>query len=438
MEYIKLLFSIAAFVFLGGIAQSSEKVALVIGNANYIHAAPLNNPENDARAISDKLRQLDFEVFHHENLTGQAFRIALGEFTEAALQSDIAWVFYAGHGIEMGGQNYLIPIDAKMEKESAARYEAIALHDLLSAVREAGKLGIVSLDACRDNPFASKMKRNNGTRSLSRGLAPVSVEEESGLLISFAAEAGDTAADGEGSHSPYTAALLQTIGTPGLEIETVFSKVFRKVLKDTNGKQRPIMTWQPATEEIYLVPASQPANNDTTANTTIVSQPLVAPKEDPLLVYLAAIQSDENTALEHFLRRWPEHPKAADARKILTARAEANFWEQTKSTNTERAYQTFILGFPNSRYSADANAKLDFFRKPKSVPKAAVDVTGPSCQDLWHQRNEIFHRRGYCFGSAKGKKYFSNANCTTKSPTLSSSENRTVKRIQTQERNLGC
>jgi hypothetical protein len=228
--------------------------------------------------------------------------------------------------------------------------------------------------------------------------------------------------------------LLETISTPGLEIETVFSKVFRKVLKNTNGVQRPIMTWQPATEEIYLVPAGQPKH--TTAAPATVQQ-LLPPKEDPLLIYLAAIQSDNNADLEDFLRRWPEHPKAADARKLLTARAETSFWQKTKLENTESAYQTFILAFPNSRYSADAKLKLDTFRSPKPIPKT-ITVTGPNCQDLWLQRNEIFHRRGYCFGSAKGKKYFSNANCTTKNPTLSSSENRLVKRIKAQEKNLGC
>lgn len=169
MRVLKYLLGI--LVFVAGAAQAEKRVALVIGNSTYENASVLANPANDARAMADKLGRIGFDVMLREDLSGQDFRIALGEFTEKALSSDIALVFYAGHGIEMGGRNYLIPVDARMRSEATATFETVALDSMLTTVKQAGKLGLIMLDACRDNPFAAAMQRTDGTRSLRRGLA---------------------------------------------------------------------------------------------------------------------------------------------------------------------------------------------------------------------------------------------------------------------------
>ena len=233
---------------------AASRVALVIGNAEYEFTAPLTNPSTDARAVSSRLREIGFDVEVIENLRGGDARGVLGRFAGKSQSAEIAVVYYAGHGIEIGGKNFLVPVDARMETEAEAQFEAIPLDDVVRAVQGARKLGLVMLDACRDNPFAAKMIRAGGTRSLSRGLAPVEVQSR-GLLISFAAEAGSTADDGTGQHSPYTQALLDVLQEPGVEIGFMFRKMRGRVNQATGGRQTPIEHMLLPDEAIFLVPA---------------------------------------------------------------------------------------------------------------------------------------------------------------------------------------
>jgi uncharacterized caspase-like protein/uncharacterized protein YraI len=333
-------------------ALAERRVALVVGNSAYQNATALPNPRNDSEAMAAKLREIGFEVLLREDLDGQGFRVALGEFSEAALNADIALFFYAGHGIELAGQNYLIPVDAKMRSEATAQFEAVPLEQVLSAVRSAKKLGMVMLDACRDNPFAAAMTRSNGTRSISRGLAPVSVEGEKGLLISFAAEAGRTAEDGDAKHSPYTEALLETIGQPGLEIGRIFRTVRAKVRDASGGRQVPIEQAQLPDEDLYLV------SGDLAPVAATPTAPAPAAQEDPLLLYLDAVQKQDRAALEDFLRRYPDHPRAKDARALITAMAEKSAWDAANATDSEDAYRNFLAAFPDSPHAVAAQMRL--------------------------------------------------------------------------------
>lgn len=351
-------------------AFAERRVALVIGNSDYIHATHLPNPQNDAQAIGAKLGSLGFEVFLHENLGGQDFRIALGTFAEEALRSDLAVVFYAGHGIEMGGRNYLIPIDAKMTSEATAQFEAMSLDNILSTVRNAGKLGLVMLDACRDNPFSNTMQRKNGTRAISRGLAPVTLEGEAGTLVSFAAQAGDTADDGDGMHSPYTEALLQLLAEPGLEVGALFQKVTKVVKDKTDGRQKPMYRIQPPEDLVYLVP--QGAIDAHPPTPTV--QPAIVPQEDPLILYLSAVQTGKRAPLENFIARYPTHGKTPDAKKLLLDIADREFWQTTKDRDTISAYTTYILAFSNGRFVTQAITRkqaLEHAAAPKPAPTPA-------------------------------------------------------------------
>lgn len=367
---MRQLFILLTFLCLASSA-SADRVALVIGNATYAHASPLPNPPNDARAIADKLRALGFDVDLHEDLTGQQFRMALGGFTEKALRSDLALVYYAGHAIEMSGRNFLIPVDARMESESTAQFEAISLDDVLSSVRETGKLGMVLLDSCRDNPFANSMRRLNSSRAVSRGLAPVSISQESGILISFAAESGRTADDGSGEHSPYTQALLEVLDEPGLEVGRMFRKVRSKVRDTTNGAQVPVERAQLPDEAIYLNPARPNAPGP--APRVAVASPPPSITEDPLLVYIAAVQSGQKAALEDFLRRYPTHAKAPDARNLLMDIADREFWAMTQQQDTESAYSTYLLAFASGKYVAEAEQRLKELQTPPPPPPVIPD-----------------------------------------------------------------
>jgi uncharacterized caspase-like protein len=245
------LFGLAA-----GTAQSfaEKRVALVIGNSEYQHAPKLPNPVNDANAVSIMLEGAGFEVVELRNdLTNIDMRRALRDFSERARDADMAVVFYAGHGIEVDGTNFLIPTDAKLERDIDVEDEAISLDRLMKMVEPARKLRLVILDACRDNPFIKTMKRTMTSRSIGRGLAKVD-PTMSDMLVAFAAKAGSTAADGEGNHSPFTGALLQHVASPGLDLRFAFGRIRDDVVRVTNNRQEPTLYGSLGGSNVSLVP----------------------------------------------------------------------------------------------------------------------------------------------------------------------------------------
>jgi uncharacterized caspase-like protein len=203
----RTVFSLALSLlpFAGGEAFAAERrVALVIGNSSYIHAPALDNPVNDVTAVSVMLEGAGFQVVEtRNNLDNTAMRRVIREFSAKTRDADVAVVFYAGHGLEVDGINYLIPTDAKLANDIDVEDEAISLDRVLRVLEPARSLRLVILDACRDNPFVKTMKRTLASRSFGRGLAGVE-PAMSNTLIAFAAKAGSTANDGDGAHSPFT------------------------------------------------------------------------------------------------------------------------------------------------------------------------------------------------------------------------------------------
>lgn len=245
-HHMTQLFSVMPLVHLEfcpnkGLRITNRK-ALVIGNTEYTQA-PLVNPENDARAIAESLRVLGFQVDEHHNLDLKAMRKAVRAFEDSLNVDDIALVFYAGHGAEVDGENYLIPTDANFYSGDDVEDEAFPLERVLDSLDDAqARLKIIILDACRDNPF--KGQRGGGglaEMKLSRNFRPVANNNEArGTFIAFATSPEETASDGgRRNHSPYTAALLQHINTPDIEIEEVFKRVREDVVEHTNYAQHP-------------------------------------------------------------------------------------------------------------------------------------------------------------------------------------------------------
>ena len=181
-------------------------------------------------------------------------RRALRDFADRARDADIAVVYYAGHGIEVDGANYLIPVDAKLERDTDIYDEALSLDRILIAIEPAKKLRLVILDACRDNPFAKTMKRTVASRAIGQGLAKVEPTSPN-VLIAYSAKAGSTAADGDGQNSPFTAALSRHIATPGLDVRRAFGFVRDEVLKTTGNRQEPFVYGSLGGEDVPLVPA---------------------------------------------------------------------------------------------------------------------------------------------------------------------------------------
>ena len=229
----------------------ARQVALVVGNSTYAHIGRLPNPENDAGDMAAALRRLGFEVTTELDVDRGELTEALRAFTRRSAGADVSLVFYAGHGLEMDGTNYLVPVDARLERDVDVRYETVTLDDLLVATVGA-RLRLVILDACRNNPLARSMQRTVASRSVSGGSFGQLDEDLLGdeTLVAYAAAAGTTAADGTGRNSPYTSALLAHLDEP-LEILTLFRRVRARVLEATNGEQRP-HEYQSLLREHYL------------------------------------------------------------------------------------------------------------------------------------------------------------------------------------------
>ena len=229
--------------------SASERIALVFGNASYRHASRLTNPANDATDVGSAFSRLGFAVNLVKDGTFDGMRRALLDFAQRAPAADIAVVYFAGHGMEIRDENWLIPVDAELRADFSAGHEAISLASILPIVSKARKLGLVLIDACRDNPFSRQLQVSSRNFA-SRGL--ISVEPPNSVLVVFAAKHGTTADDGSGRNSPFTRALLNNIETPGLEINYLFRHVHDEVLNETQRRQEPYVYGTLSKEPIYL------------------------------------------------------------------------------------------------------------------------------------------------------------------------------------------
>jgi len=237
----------------GSSRVDEQRVALVIGNSAYRNVARLRNTANDATDVGALLKRLGFDV----TLVRDQDRVSLSEallaFGDKAQGANIAAVFYAGHGIEVEGQNYLIPVDARLRTGRSVPLETLSLDHFLRAVEGAENLGLVILDACRENPFEPRMQMAGAFRSVARGLARVEPEGSS-VLVAYAAKAGTIAADGDGRNSPYTSALLEHLDDPDIDIRIMFGRVRDAVMRATERQQQPFTSGSLGGEEMMLAP----------------------------------------------------------------------------------------------------------------------------------------------------------------------------------------
>jgi uncharacterized caspase-like protein len=247
--FSKIYAGVLAFVALSiliaaadsSLAATDKRVALIIGNSAYKNVTKLPNPSSDAAAIAALLKKSGFDVVEsRQDLSINDMRRAVRDFSDKTRDADIAVVFYAGHGIEVDGSNYLVPVDAQLERDIDVEDEAMPLDRLIKVMEPVRRLRLVILDACRDNPFQKTMKRTMSSRSIGRGLGKVEVAT-SDTLIAFAAKAGSTASDGDGRNSPFTTALLDNIAVPGLDLRIAFGRVRDEVLRITGSKQEPFV-----------------------------------------------------------------------------------------------------------------------------------------------------------------------------------------------------
>ena len=312
-------------------ALAAERVALVVGNADYNEAvAKLRNPVNDATAVAAALRRLGFEVIEGTDLNEEAFYDKIGAFEDAMGSANVALFFYAGHGLQVDGRNYLAPVDLRLERKQDLRRHAIELEAVLEVMRS--ETNLVILDACRNNPLAGELARSLGLSRAavaSRGLARV--ESASGTLIAYATEPGSVAADGTGDHSPYTAAFLEHLETPGLSVQDLFTQVTASVLASTGKKQRP-WTHSSLSKIVRLVPGDDP---EATA-----AAPAPAPASESVSERLTAEQ----------------------------LAAERVFWESVKDSTNAADIQAYLDRYPSGTYEVLARNRLKTLQSAAAPP----------------------------------------------------------------------
>ena len=238
---VTILCAVLATALLAQPVSAQKRVALVVGNSAYQNVPTLRNPARDAEAIGLLFQAASFDTVQvHRDLSVAEMRRIVRDFSEQTRDSDIAVIYYAGHGIEVGGNNYLLPIDASLRRDIDVEDETVSLDRLLQVIEPAKRLRLVILDACRDNPFARSMARTVARRSVGRGLARVE-PVTSDTLIAFAAKAGMYATDGQGTNSPFTTSLIKNLVTPGLDVRLALGRVRDEVLAATNHQQEPFV-----------------------------------------------------------------------------------------------------------------------------------------------------------------------------------------------------
>ncbi len=284
---------IAAFSGAMRAARSAEgkRVALVVGNGAYSNVPELPNPPNDASDLAAALGRLGFAVTLLTNASFEEMRRGLIALGREAAGADMAAVFFAGHGMEIVGENWLIPVDAELKKDTDAENEAISLRSVMLQVSNTTSLGLVILDACRNNPFTAKMRRSLALRAApGRGLGPI--EPVGNVLVAYAARDGTTALDGDGRNSPFTAALLHNIEAPDVEVTFIFRNVHDDVMEATRNEQQPFVYGSLSRKAIYLARttslADQASQKQANAASAIAAEPLRGPTPallvDPALV----------------------------------------------------------------------------------------------------------------------------------------------------------
>jgi uncharacterized caspase-like protein len=312
-------------------AFAEKRVALVIANSAYQNAPRLANPVNDGAMISATLKDAGFDVVDsRHDLPAIETRRALRDFADLARDADIAVVYYAGHGLEVDGGNYLIPVDAKLERDTDVYDEGFSLDRVLLAIEPAKRLRLVILDACRDNPFTKTMKRTVASRAIGQGLAKIEPTSPN-MLIAYSAKAGSTALDGDGKNSPFTIALAKHLTTPGLDVRRAFGFVRDDVLKTTNNRQEPFVYGSLGGEDVPLVPAPKAAP----------STPAPNPQAEVRRDYELALQVGNKSALNAFLAQYPNGFYASLARlqldKIAAEEARVAATEKARLAELERA-----------------------------------------------------------------------------------------------------
>ena len=392
MGQLVAVVGIALALAFSGQAYASARVALVVGNGDYgTEIGKLKNPANDAKLMADTLKDLGFDVATVVDADQKAMKRAIREFGEklrAAGPQGIGLFFYAGHGVQVDGENYLLPIGAEIQAEGDVELEAVSASSVLSQMQYAGNaVNLVFLDACRNNPLTRSFR--SGTRGLARVDAP------RGSFVGYSTAPGDVSVDGDSEDSPYTLALVDALKQPGISIEEAHRAVRGKVLAATNQRQTP---WDSssltgpvvlkAAEVALVAPTNPPAAPAETPNSSAgVNQG--AGQQAELLFWDSIKSSDNPATFEAYLKQFPNgifaglaqakvdelkaragnQPTTAEQQAAAKSEADAAAWSGIKDSDNPALFEAYLKQFPEGTFAGLAQARLDELKNKQAAPK---------------------------------------------------------------------
>jgi hypothetical protein len=342
-----------------GLAGPEQRVALVIGNSNYRNVVRLPNPVNDAEAIAKVLNTAGFEVVSATDLNHNEMIQVVQDFSVKIANrgpNAVAMVYYAGHGVQLAGENYLVPVDAKISSEPDLVNGSVRLVDLMATLEAIpSRMRIVILDACRNNPFPS-------LNDAGRGLAIV--DAPNGSIVGYSTAPGTQALDGTGNHSPYAAAFLRLAHEKNLPIEQLFKRIRLDVNNSTNGQQTP---WESSslTSDFYFFGDTAVAATRAPAQVKTAYVASDLPSRASRQAYDYVLAENSIDSYQEFIRYYPHDPLSDRIRVLLASLVQAKEWHHAVVTNSPVAYKSFYEKHSNSPYAPGA---LKLAEQPKAIP----------------------------------------------------------------------
>ncbi len=431
---------VAVLLVLAGVERAlAARHAFIVGNSSYASAPHLRNPANDARDLARRLEALGYRVTFGLDLDRNRFLESFQAFVRNLKLDDVALFYYAGHGLQIGGENYLFPVDANVASEADARGRLVSLNALISDLSRSTKTRIVILDACRNNPFAEKLAATPLARSAGLGQGLARVYAGVGSFIAYSTQPGNVALDGEGDNSPFTEALLRHMAIPGADVHAVMRRVRSDVQRATAEQQIP---WEnsslidemafavgtavastpssPATRPTQPAPAIEPFRTTVTARSYAYVTGL-----DPNGDNFLALRTSPNTDGTRIATMGPD-----TLLQILERRGD---WRRISLLDG-------TTGWAHGNWIQCCRTVAGARPGPQQpTPPAQQEDT---CDNLWHRRNAVWHRNGYCFTSAKGQQVFGNQGCsrdlTGTRAAMTSADRALVDALDAREKQLGC
>lgn len=336
-----------------------QRVALVIGNSNYRNAPQLTNPDNDAQSMAQFLNSAGFEVISATDLGQNDMLRVVQDFSakvSARGPNTVAMVYYAGHGVQLAGENYLVPVDAKVSNQTELVNDSVRLVDVMSTLETIpSRMRIVILDACRNNPFPS-------VNDAGRGLAIV--DAPNGSIVGYSTAPGAEALDGNGGHSPYTQAFLNVAREPNVPIEQLFKRVRLAVNQTTGGAQTP---WESSslTSDFTFFGDTAVAANRVPVNAPVVQMASNLPSRSARQAYDYVLSEGKPEYYQEFIEMYPHDPLCDHIRWLLSNLLISQAWHQAVLANTPIGYQAFYNNYGNSPY---AQMALKLKAQPKMIP----------------------------------------------------------------------